>query len=109
MPAIRAKNRTISGMLYSSEVIVSSLGSGPVIPYHRENGRAGQSRRRQRCCRLADTPGRGQQTNVPVAMFASQMHFSSGTVRNHVSSVLEKLVTQNRPDAVKITEEQDWI
>jgi hypothetical protein len=29
MPAHRAKNRTISGMLYSSQVIVSSSGSGP--------------------------------------------------------------------------------
>ncbi|PAD42262.1 response regulator transcription factor [Shouchella clausii] len=40
---------------------------------------------------------------------ASAMHLSLGTVRNYLSSAMQKLETTNRHDALRIAEEKGWI
>jgi two-component system response regulator DesR len=40
---------------------------------------------------------------------ASALFLSPGTVRNHLSSVMQKLDARNRAEAVKLAEEQGWL
>ena len=44
-----------------------------------------------------------------VAELAAALHLSPGTVRNHVSSALQKLGARNRNEALRIAEEQGWL
>lgn len=47
--------------------------------------------------------------HATVAELASALYLSPGTVRNHLSSVIQKLDARNRGDAVKRAEEQGWL
>ena len=44
-----------------------------------------------------------------VAELASALFLSHGTVRNHLSSVMQKLDARNRTEAVKVAEENGWL
>jgi len=44
-----------------------------------------------------------------VAELAQGLYLSHGTVRNHLSSVMQKLEARNRAEAVKIAEENGWL
>jgi two-component system response regulator DesR len=44
-----------------------------------------------------------------VAELALALHLSHGTVRNHLSSVKQKLDARNRADAVRTDEERGWL
>jgi two-component system response regulator DesR len=48
-------------------------------------------------------------TGVNVTVIARQLYLTSGTVRNHISSVITKLGAQNRLDAVRIGTQQGWL
>jgi two-component system response regulator DesR len=47
--------------------------------------------------------------HATVADLASALYLSPGTVRNHLSSVMQKLDARNRGEAVKRAEEQGWL
>jgi two-component system response regulator DesR len=44
-----------------------------------------------------------------VAELASALFLSPGTVRNHLSSVMQKLDARNRAEAVRLAEERGWL
>jgi two-component system, NarL family, response regulator DesR len=44
-----------------------------------------------------------------VAELASALYLSPGTVRNHLSSVMQKLDARNRAEAVRVAEERGWL
>lgn len=44
-----------------------------------------------------------------VAELAGALHLSQGTVRNHISAAIGKLDARNRPDAVRIAEDNGWL
>jgi two-component system response regulator DesR len=44
-----------------------------------------------------------------IAELAHAVYLSHGTVRNHLSSVMQKLDARNRAEAVKIAEENGWL
>ena len=44
-----------------------------------------------------------------VAELAGALHLSPGTVRNHLSSVMQKLDARNRAEAVRVAEERGWL
>jgi two-component system response regulator DesR len=44
-----------------------------------------------------------------VADIAALVHLSSGTVRNHLSVVIQKLAARNRVDAVRIAQDKGWL
>jgi two-component system response regulator DesR len=44
-----------------------------------------------------------------VADLAAALYLSPGTVRNHLSSVMQKLDARNRADALRIAEEPGWL
>ncbi len=44
-----------------------------------------------------------------VAELAQALYLSHGTVRNHLSSVMQKLDARNRAEAVRIAEENGWL
>lgn len=44
-----------------------------------------------------------------VAELAQALSLSHGTVRNHLSSVMQKLDARNRADAVRVAEENGWL
>ena len=44
-----------------------------------------------------------------VAEMAGALFLSPGTVRNHLSSVMQKLDARNRVEAVKVAEERGWL
>jgi two-component system, NarL family, response regulator DesR len=44
-----------------------------------------------------------------VADIAGALYLSPGTVRNHLSSVMQKLNARNRAEALKLAEEKGWI
>jgi two-component system response regulator DesR len=44
-----------------------------------------------------------------VAELADALHLSPGTVRNHLSSVMQKLDARNRAEAVRTAEERGWL
>jgi two-component system response regulator DesR len=47
--------------------------------------------------------------HATVADLASALYLSPGTVRTHLSSVMQKLDARNRGEAVKRAEEQGWL
>jgi two-component system response regulator DesR len=47
--------------------------------------------------------------HATVAEMAAALYLSPGTVRNHLSSVMQKLDARNRGEAVKMAEEQGWL
>ena len=44
-----------------------------------------------------------------VAELAKSLYLSHGTVRNHLSSVMQKLDARNRAEALQIAEERGWL
>jgi two-component system, NarL family, response regulator DesR len=44
-----------------------------------------------------------------VAMVARRLSLSEGTVRNHLSSAIQKLNARNRTEAAKIAEQKGWL
>jgi two-component system response regulator DesR len=44
-----------------------------------------------------------------VAELAQALYLSHGTVRNHLSSVMQKLDARNRSEAVRVAEERGWL
>jgi two-component system response regulator DesR len=44
-----------------------------------------------------------------VADIAGALYLSPGTVRNHLSSVMQKLDARNRAEALKVAEEKGWL
>jgi two-component system response regulator DesR len=44
-----------------------------------------------------------------VADIAAALYLSRGTVRNHLSSVMQKLDARNRAEAVRVAEERGWL
>jgi two-component system response regulator DesR len=47
--------------------------------------------------------------HATVPEIAGALYLSPGTVRNHVSSVLQKLGARNRAEAVRLAEEKGWL
>lgn len=47
--------------------------------------------------------------HATVADIAAALYLSSGTVRNHLSSVMQKLDARNRAEAVRVAEEKGWL
>ncbi len=47
--------------------------------------------------------------HATVAELASALFLSPGTVRNHLSSVMQKLDARNRGEAVRVAEERGWL
>jgi two-component system, NarL family, response regulator DesR len=44
-----------------------------------------------------------------VALIAAVLFLSPGTVRNHLSSVMQKLNAHNRAEALKTADEKGWL
>jgi two-component system, NarL family, response regulator DesR len=44
-----------------------------------------------------------------IAELAKALYLSPGTVRNHLSSVMQKLDARNRGEAVRVAEERGWL
>lgn len=47
--------------------------------------------------------------HATVADLASALYLSPGTVRNHLSSVMQKLDARNRGEAVRVAEDRGWL
>ena len=47
--------------------------------------------------------------HATVAELAATLYLSPGTVRNHLSSVMQKLDARNRAEAVRVAEERGWL
>ena len=47
--------------------------------------------------------------HATVAELALALYLSPGTVRNHLSSVMQKLDARNRGEAVRVAEERGWL
>jgi len=64
-----------------------------------------------------DTPLSSRETEVlaasadgsSVALVARRLFLSEGTVRNHLSSAIQKLNARNRAEAARIAEEKGWL
>ncbi|MGH2871940.1 MAG: response regulator transcription factor [Solirubrobacteraceae bacterium] len=52
---------------------------------------------------------RASREHATVAELAAALYLSPGTVRNHLSSVMQKLDARNRAEATRLAEEQGWI
>jgi two-component system response regulator DesR len=48
-------------------------------------------------------------SHATVADLAAALYLSPGTVRNHLSSVMQKLDARNRAEAVRVAEERGWL
>lgn len=48
-------------------------------------------------------------SHATVAEVAATLYLSPGTVRNHISSAMQKLDARNRADAIRIAEEHGWL
>jgi two-component system response regulator DesR len=46
---------------------------------------------------------------VPVADLAGRLHLSAGTVRNYLSSAMQKLGAHSRAEAVRVAEDKGWL
>ena len=51
----------------------------------------------------------GSREHATVAELAAALFLSPGTVRNHLSSVMQKLDARNRAEAVRRAEERGWL
>jgi two-component system response regulator DesR len=47
--------------------------------------------------------------HATIVELASALYLSPGTVRNHLSSVMQKLDARNRAEAVRVAEERGWL
>jgi two-component system response regulator DesR len=47
--------------------------------------------------------------HATVAEIAAALYLSPGTVRNHLSSVMQKLDARNRAEAIRVAEERGWL
>jgi two-component system response regulator DesR len=47
--------------------------------------------------------------HATVAELAQALYLSPGTVRNHLSSVMQKLDARNRAEALRVAEERGWL
>jgi two-component system, NarL family, response regulator DesR len=47
--------------------------------------------------------------HATVAQLAGALYLSPGTVRNHLSSAMQKLDARNRAEAVRVAEERGWL
>ena len=47
--------------------------------------------------------------HATVAELAGALNLSPGTVRNHLSSVMQKLDARNRGEAVRVAEDCGWL
>jgi two-component system response regulator DesR len=47
--------------------------------------------------------------HATVAELAAALYLSPGTVRNHLSSVMQKLGARNRAEALRVAEEKGWL
>lgn len=47
--------------------------------------------------------------HATIAELAEKLHLSQGTVRNHLSAVIQKLGARNRNEAVAIAEDKGWL
>jgi two-component system, NarL family, response regulator DesR len=45
----------------------------------------------------------------PVAVIATRLHLSAGTVRNHLSAAIQKLGARSRADAGQIARDKGWL
>ena len=52
---------------------------------------------------------RAARQHATVADLAQMLYLSPGTVRNHLSSAMQKLDARNRAEAVRIAEEKGWL
>jgi two-component system, NarL family, response regulator DesR len=52
---------------------------------------------------------RASREHATVAELAGALYLSPGTVRNHISSVLQKLGARNRAEALRQAEEKGWL
>ena len=52
---------------------------------------------------------RASREHATVAELAQALYLSPGTVRNHLSSAMQKLDARNRAEAVRIAEEKGWL
>jgi two-component system response regulator DesR len=52
---------------------------------------------------------RAAREHPTVALIAAALFLSPGTVRNHLSSVMQKLDVHNRAEALKVAEEKGWL
>ena len=48
-------------------------------------------------------------TGTGIAGIAQGLHLSEGTVRNHLSSAIQKLEARNRFDAARVAEDKGWL
>jgi two-component system response regulator DesR len=46
---------------------------------------------------------------APVADLAGRLHLSAGTVRNYLSSAMQKLGAHSRAEAVRVAEDKGWL
>jgi two-component system response regulator DesR len=46
---------------------------------------------------------------APVADLAAKLHLSAGTVRNYLSSAMQKLGAHSRAEAVRVAEDKGWL
>ena len=44
-----------------------------------------------------------------LAEIAAQLYLSEGTVRNHLSTAMQKLSAQNRMEAARLAEQKGWL
>jgi two-component system, NarL family, response regulator DesR len=44
-----------------------------------------------------------------IAELAAALHLSSGTTRNHLSSIIQKLDVHSRMEAIRVAEERGWL
>ena len=51
----------------------------------------------------------GPREHATVAELAGALYLSPGTVRNHLSSAMQKLDARNRSEAVRVAEERGWL
>jgi two-component system response regulator DesR len=48
-------------------------------------------------------------TGASIADIATQLYVTEGTVRNHLSSAIQKMEAQNRIEAARLAEEKGWL
>jgi two-component system, NarL family, response regulator DesR len=48
-------------------------------------------------------------SGVSIAMIAAQLALSEGTVRNHLSTIIQKLGVHNRVEATRLAEQKGWL
>ena len=52
---------------------------------------------------------RASRDGASIADIAMQLYLSEGTVRNHISTAIQKLGAHNRMEAARLAEEKGWL